>query len=132
MDEVIKSTKTGKGLVRLYSSGIMHQTYDRGAELAYKDTMEEFERYEDGYCDKMIRPILVDLDNVKKVSKESRGVYSSQKTAKYFSAAALLVGNPVSRIMGNFYLGISKTSMPVKMFTTKEEAIAWLKTFTTD
>ena len=76
--------------------------------------------------------MLVELDNVKTVSKESRGVYSSEETSKYLSAAALLVGNPVSRIIGNFYLGINKTAMPVKMFTSSKEAIAWLKSFIKD
>ena len=126
MDEVIKSTKTSKGLVRLYDSGIMHQIYDKGTELEYQDTLDEFEIYKDGYCHEQARPILVELDNLKKVSKESRGIYSSNKTVEYFSGAALLVGNPVSRIIGNFYLGINKTSMPVRMFTKRNEALAWL------
>lgn len=132
MEKVIKSDKTGKGLVRLYDNGIMHQTYDSGSELVYQDSLDEFELYQKGYCDNTRRPILVELDNVRTVSKESRGVYSSPDTAEYFSAAALLVGNPVSRIIGNFYLGISKTSMPVRMFTEREEAIAWLTNFTTE
>jgi hypothetical protein len=37
--------------------------------------------------------------------------------------------NPVSRIIGNFYMGINKTAMPVKMFSNEKEAMAWLKTF---
>lgn len=77
----------------------------------------------------MKRPLLVDINNIKAVSKESRGIYSSEETAKYLSAAALLVGNPVSRIIGNFYLGINKTCMPVKMFADTDKAFAWLKTF---
>ena len=132
MDEIIKSTKTGKGQVCLYSSGIMHQTYERGIDLEFQDSLDEFKTYKDGYCDEKTRPILVDLDNLKTVSKESRGIYSSEETVKFFTAAALLVGNPVSRIIGNFYLGINKTAMPVKMFTKKDEAITWLKGFIND
>jgi len=74
----------------------------------------------------------VELDNLITVSKESRGVYSSQESNNYFSAAALLVGNPVSRIIGNFYMGINKTAMPIKMFTDKDQAITWLKGFIID
>ena len=132
MEEIIKSNKTGKGLVRLYASGIMHQTYEKGVELEFRDSLDEFAIYKDGYCNEKTRPILVDLENLKTVSKESRGIYSSKETSRFFSAAALLVGNPVSRILGNFYLGINKTAMPVKMFTNKDEAFAWLKTFIND
>jgi hypothetical protein len=132
MEEIVKSTKTGKGMVRIYASGVMHQTYEPGVDLNYQDSIDEFEIYKDGYCSEVRRPMLVDLDNEKTVSKESRGIYSSAETVKYLTAAALLVGNPVSRIMGNFYLGINKAAMPVKMFTKKAEAITWLKGFIKD
>jgi len=129
MKEIIKSSDTSKGKVQLYRSGIMHQTYTEGAELSIQDSSCEMEIYMREYCRDMRRPILVDLNHLKSVSKESRGIYSSQETAKYISAAALLVGNPVSRIMGNFYLGINKTAMPVRMFTSSREAFQWLQTF---
>ncbi len=129
MDEVVKSTQTGIGKVCLYKSGIMHQTYKDNAEISMKDSAAEMEIYMKEYCSEKRRPILVDINNLKSVSKESRGIYSSKETARYLSAAALLVGNPVSQIIGNFYLGINKTIMPVKMFTRSDEALAWLKTF---
>ena len=132
MNEIVKSIDTGKGKVRLYSNGIMHQIYYDRAELLHEDSIAEMEIYRKEFCQEGPRPILVDINNLKTVSKESRSIYSSEKTAEYLTAAALLVGNPVSRIMGNFYLGINKTSMPVKMFTNTEEAIDWLKTFLTD
>lgn len=129
MEKVIKSTDTGLGQVRLYSNGIMHQTYKDGAGISKTDSDKEMEIYRNEYCNHGKRPMLVDLNNVKSVSKESRGIYSSEETAKYLFAAALLIGNPVSRIIGNFYLGINKTCMPVKMFTGSDEAVTWLKTF---
>ena len=129
MHKVIKTTDTGKGMVRLYGNGIMHQTYVDGAELTIEDSTLELEIYRKEYCTEVKRPILVDINNIKTVSKESRGIYSSEETAECISAAALLIGNPVSRIMGNFYLGINKTLMPVKMFTSSEDAISWLITF---
>ncbi len=129
MEEVIKSTDTRISTIRLYRSGIMHQTYEDKAEIFMKDSSAEMEIYKTEYCNGQRRPILVDITNLKSVSKESRGIYSSPETARFLSAAALLVGNPVSRIIGNFYLGINKTSIPVKIFTRKNDAVSWLKTF---
>jgi hypothetical protein len=129
MEEVVKSRKTGKGMIHLYRNGIMHQTYNKGVHLSGQDSEKELKVYMEEFCADTRRPILVELNEIKSVSKESRRIYSSEKTAKYLSAAALLVGSPVSRIIGNFYQGINKTYMPVKLFTRTKEAVAWLKTF---
>ncbi|MFC2111728.1 hypothetical protein ACFLTA_00520 [Bacteroidota bacterium] len=129
MNEIVKESSTGTGIVQLYRNGIMHQTYQDGSELTMEDSQRELEVYRAEFCVDTNRPILVDINNIKTVSKESRSIYSSEKTAEVFSAAALLVGNPVSRIIGNFYLGINKSAMPIKMFTNSDEALAWLKTF---
>lgn len=129
MDEILRESKTTKGSVRLYDSGIMHQTYHKGVEIIFEDTEKEMEIYRKEFCQDGARPILVDINTIKSVSKESRGIYSSKETAEIFSAAALLVGNPVSRIMGNFYLGLNKSTMPVRMFTDPDQAWSWLITF---
>ncbi len=129
MDEILIESSTGSGIIRLYNSGIMYQTYKDGSELKKEDSDHEMMLYRKKFCKDTSRPILVELDNVKTVSKESRAIYSSPETAEVISAAALLVGNPVSRIIGNFYLGLNKSVMPVKMFTNRDEAFLWLKTF---
>ena len=129
MLEIIRESETGKGTVRLYGNGIMHQIYRKGVSLHKEDTDREIEIYKSEYCREKNRPMLVELTNIKSTSKESRGIYSSPDTASICRAAALLVGNPVSQIMGNFYLGINKPAMPVKMFTDPDKAMEWLETF---
>ena len=129
MEEVTSSTETSKGMIQLHSNGILHQTYHDGTEITKEDSYAEIELYGNGYCRDGKRPILVDIRNVKTVSKESRSIYSSEDTGECLSAAALLIGNPVSKIIGNFYLGINKTILPVRLFTNAKEAFAWLKTF---
>jgi len=125
--KTIKQSDTGKGTVCLYDNGVMHQVYHSGIELDMDDTRKEMEIYNREYCTGGPRPILVDLTRIRSVSKESRSIYASQDTARIFSRATLLVGNPVSRIMGNFYLGINKSAMPVRMFTDPDEAMGWLE-----
>jgi hypothetical protein len=122
----VKQSDTGKGTVSLYENGVMHQVYKENIHLDMDDSRREMEIYSSEYCTRGPRPILVDLTTLGSVSKGSRGIYTSQETARICSRAALLVGNPVSRIMGNFYMGINKPVMPVKMFTDPDEAMAWL------
>ena len=129
MEKAIRSTVTGKGRVQLYPSGILHQTYEDGAELGISDSVKELNIYRKEYCREGRKPILVDITKIKSVSKESRSIYTSPETAKCLLAAALLISNPVSRIIGNFYMGINKTAMPVKIFTSEKAAFSWLQSF---
>jgi hypothetical protein len=126
--ELVKK-KTSQGKAWLDKDGIIHQVYASGTDLRLEDSLEELKLYKTEYCNGVKRPIMVDITNVKTVSKEARDIYSSNKTADILAAAALIIGNPVSRIMGNFFTGINKTGMPVRMFTNPGDAKKWLKVF---
>jgi hypothetical protein len=121
--------KTSQGEAWMDEEGILYQAYTKGAELKLEDSLGELEIYRTFFCKQEKRPIVVDIRKVKTVSKESRDIYSSKDIGAIISAAALLVSNPVSKILGNFYMGINKTKMPVKMFTRTNEAKKWLRDF---
>ena len=72
---------------------------------------------------------LVDLTNVRTISKEARYYFSGTEFAQVFIAAASFVSTPVSKIIGNFFLGMNKPAMPVRLFNSRDEAIAWLKEY---
>lgn len=121
--------KTSQGEVWMDTDGILHQAYPPGTEINMEDSLQELEIYKTHYCKEKMRPIIVDISNVKKVSKESRDIYSSEEMGNILTAAALIVNNPVSRILGNFYMGISKTKMPIRIFSRSDEAKKWLVDF---
>ncbi len=75
------------------------------------------------------RPRFVDISKIESVTKEAREYYASEDASRKTSAMALLVGSPVSKVIGNFYLGIDKPPYPIKLFITEEKAIQWLKQF---
>lgn len=72
-------------------------------------------------------PLLCDLTNVVKMSQECRQWFAGKEHAETFSKAALIVTSPISRIIGNFFLGLNKPLKPTRLFTNKEDAIKWLK-----
>ena len=121
--------KTSKGEVWMDEVGILYQDYPPGTKIELEDSLDELKIYQNTFCQEEKKPIVVDLTNIKTVSKESRDIYSSDEIGAIISAAALIVGNPVSRIMGNFYVGINKTKMPVRIFTRRDEAKKWLRDF---
>lgn len=72
-------------------------------------------------------PLLCDLTNVVKMTQECRRHFSGPEHAKTFSKAALIVTNPISKILGNFFLGLNKPTKPTRLFTNYDEALRWLK-----
>lgn len=72
-------------------------------------------------------PLLCDLTNVVKMTQECRNHFAGAEHAKTFSKAALIVTSPISRIIGNFFLGLNKPLKPTRLFTNKEEGLKWLK-----
>lgn len=96
-------------------------------------TLEDFKainRQHRRLCGGKKTPILNDIRGAKTmVSREARIFAASEEACEITSAAALLVGSPVSRVIGNFFLGINRPPYPTRLFTSEAEAIKWLKGF---
>lgn len=75
------------------------------------------------------RPILVDMTEIMAMDREARVYFASEDTAKLESAAALLIRSPLTRAIGNFFMGLNKPFIPTRLFTSEDEALAWLKGF---
>ncbi len=74
-------------------------------------------------------PIAVDLRGTLSISKEVREYYSSSEGMDDTLATALIVDSPVGRIIGNFFIGMNKPGIPVKIFDSEDKAIQWLRGF---
>lgn len=72
-------------------------------------------------------PILVDVREAGPQSREGRLEFIRRH--EVVSAVAILVGNPLSRMMGNFFMNVSKPKAPTRLFDDEDVAIAWLKDF---
>ncbi|WP_437321352.1 DUF7793 family protein [Sorangium sp. So ce385] len=75
------------------------------------------------------RPVLVDIRAQKTVDRAAREYFAGAEAAKGHCALALLVDSPVSKAIGNFFLGLSQAPVPRKLFTSEDEAIGWLRGF---
>ncbi len=72
-------------------------------------------------------PVLIDMSAIKEISRDARSLYASDKPASYSIAQALITRSPISKVIGNFFLGLNKPLHAVKLFTSEEDALAWLK-----
>jgi hypothetical protein len=67
---------------------------------------------------------LVDLREVGSIDRSAREFFMDQN--ERYRAVALLVGSPATRMLANFFLGLKRGSIPVRMFVSEEDAITWL------
>ncbi len=72
-------------------------------------------------------PLLCDLTNVVRMTQECRRHFAGAEHAAVFSRCALIVTSPISKIIGNFFLGANKPLRPTRLFTDVEDGLQWLK-----
>jgi len=60
------------------------------------------------------------------MTQDCRQHFAGPEHAKTFTKAALIVTSPISRIIGNFFLGLNKPLKPTRLFTSREEGLKWL------
>ena len=72
--------------------------------------------------------VVVVMTNLLSQDAATRRIYSEGITPSQFFGIALVVGNPLARAIGSFFMGISRPEVETKMFNSVESAVAWLQT----
>lgn len=72
-------------------------------------------------------PLVIDTRKIKSITKEARDFFSMRGRESRVFAFAILVDSPLSKIIGNFFMGLNKPRVPVKLFTKEDKAIDWCK-----
>ncbi|TNE54363.1 MAG: hypothetical protein EP338_07705 [Bacteroidetes bacterium] len=95
-------------------------------EVARKSVVERLE-----FTGDQVVPLLVDGTEVKGISKEARDYFGSEEGSQGLSASAIYTTSKLSAFLANFLIkvNLSKTLIPVRLFTDKSKAIEWLKDY---
>jgi hypothetical protein len=72
-------------------------------------------------------PLLVDTHDIRSLDRPSRTEFVRRDDL--VSAVALIVGTPLSRLLGNFFLGVTKPRAPTRLFDDEASAVERLQTF---
>jgi hypothetical protein len=72
-------------------------------------------------------PLLVDSHDIGPQDRPARTEFA--RRGDLVSAVALIVGTPLSRLMANFFLTVSKPVAPTRLFDDEASALAWLQAF---
>ncbi len=104
---------------------------DLTTEDLARENIDAQESIRDGMNKEKIR-VLIDMTEITEISKEARDYFANERTASIQRATALLIRSPVSRVIGNFFMGLNKPISPTRLFTDPQIAIEWLHTFSND
>ncbi len=64
-------------------------------------------------------------------SSDVRDFYAESEYGKYRYADAFIVDSLAMRLLVNFYISFNKPTVPTKMFTDEETAMAWINSLRT-
>jgi hypothetical protein len=117
--------ETKAQIVWLGDGGIIRATSKPRTDLTLEDA-QEFIREIGLRSPGKRHPILVNLVGLKSMSRDARTYFAGAETAKVELAAALLVDSPMARAIGNFFMGLNKSLVPSKLFTSEALALEWL------
>lgn len=106
--------------------GFVHTRVQQGSEIQLEDAKENTVRVI-SISGGSNYPILVDLREIKSISKEARDHFSMRGRKPNVTAIAILVGSPLSEIIGNFFLGLNRPTVPTRLFASEADGIGWMK-----
>ena len=98
--------------------------------LNLEDSKEIFKKIREN-CPWQVSPIYASGNTFSALDKEARIFWGSPEVTKHCSAISMLTNTLTIKLLANFYIKISKPTVPICFFSSEEECIKWLKTFPT-
>ncbi|WP_317897296.1 DUF7793 family protein [Aurantibacillus circumpalustris] len=98
------------------------------AEISIKEAIENSAAVSSYYTDKKF-PLLIDARNIKYMEREARKHFSTNGRDIKINCFAIMVKSPLSRMIGNFFMGLNKPFIPARLFDEEDKAIKWLKEY---
>lgn len=112
----------------IWIDGFVRARFHEGAEVTLADAQENIALTARLTGGRRL-PVLVDLRPVRSQSGEARAYFAGPAATAVSVSVALIIASPLSRVLGNFYLGFNKPEVPTRLFTSLPDAEAWLRTF---
>ena len=73
-------------------------------------------------------PVLIDGRGVRFITKEARDYLGKEGSAQII-AGAMIVGSPLTQMLGNIFMRLNRPASPARLFTDEEAAKIWLQKF---
>ncbi|MDO8998705.1 MAG: STAS/SEC14 domain-containing protein [Bacteroidota bacterium] len=98
------------------------------AEITLKEAKENSIAVSSFFTNKKF-PLLIDSTEIKSMARDARQHFSTNGRDTKINSFAVIVKSPLSRVIGNFFMGLNKPKVPARLFDNEEDAIEWLKQY---
>jgi hypothetical protein len=95
-------------------------------DITINDAIENTEVVTSFFKDKKF-PIMIDARGIKSMSREAREHFSTHGRDSKTNSFGIIIKSPLSRVIGNFFLGLNKPAVPTRLFDNENDALEWLK-----
>lgn len=126
-DSFPETIQTRNSTIWLGDDGIVRIIYIPNSEDRIEDA-EAFSSAVKKLSPEKRFPALADIRNISSSTRAARQHHANDGI-NLGPACAILVGSPISSMIGNFFLKINRPNIPVKLFNNEPEAVTWLKGF---
>lgn len=106
--------------------GIARTKIKPGSEVLLQHAKENTAAVNSLYHGKKF-PLLIDSRGIKSMTKDARNQFSTKNRETYATAFAIIIDSMLSRVIGNFFIGINKPAVPTRLFENERDAEIWLK-----
>ncbi|MBL7922115.1 MAG: hypothetical protein JNJ40_17505 [Bacteroidia bacterium] len=123
-----KKTISSKFEVTLLEDAVI-EIYIKSGIVAETEDLEELKKISSEIAGNKPYVILVTSGELSSFSKEARELSASKTFITNAKAKAIIVDSIAKKIIGNFYLKVNKPYLHTKLFSEREKALQWLRTF---
>lgn len=71
--------------------------------------------------------LIVDIRGIRSLSREARLELQGPRNMSNLIGGALLSDSGISRVVGNFFVGLNQGAVPIRLFASEDEARTWLE-----
>ena len=125
--KVAREHRTRCSIAWQVAEDIIYVECKENAEIELEDAKEDMPLSEELMKDASHFVTIIEMANIKSVSKEARDWYSKiQNDNPRNISVALVVDSFYTRIIANFFLGFKNSRTIMKIFNEKDLAIEWI------
>jgi hypothetical protein len=110
------------------SDGIARTQVKSGARIELSDAKENSEIV-NGLSNLPEFPLIVDTREVLSITKEARDHFSLRGRSSKICGIAIIRSSSLSNVVANFFIGLNRPVVPVKLFSNERDAIKWCEAF---
>ena len=125
-DIFLRSKDIGHSSVHLRKDGIVQVNFGENIDIDLKEAVEIVDAIGE-LTEGKKAPILNIAGKSTSATSAAREYSATPFGLKYTLADAYVVTNLAQKILGNFYVGFNKPTVPTRIFDDVEKAVEWLK-----